>query len=182
MQKLHIAFQNYSVEIEGSDAREIWPAAAFWGSLPDHCPVCKSSLTFEFTTPKTFKYYKLKCTGEVPHCVNLGQRQDGGSLYFDRSKSWERFRPGSDDDSDHAAQDGGPLRENERDQKEKVLSVEQHDLISEIKALHAAGKSEGLAVDRVDLSTLADKSVSQLTGVRNFLRDLISRKALKTAR
>jgi hypothetical protein len=175
MQTLKIIFQNYSVEIEGSDAREIWPAAAFWGSLPDRCPVCKSSLTFEFTTPKTFKYYKLKCTGEFPHCVNLGQRQDGGSLYFDRSKTWEVFRPGSNDDSDHAAQD-------EPAQKEKVLSVEQHDLISEIKSLHAAGKSEGLAVDRVDLSTLADKSVSQLNGVRNFLRDLISRKALKTAR
>jgi hypothetical protein len=113
MQKLTIQLsERMTIEIDGNDAREIWPAAAFWNSLPTICPLCSAELTLEFKTPKTYKYYVLKCTGPTPHSVNLGQKVDGGTLYFDRSKDWEVFRAGQDHESEPAAARGTDLGTN----------------------------------------------------------------------
>lgn len=84
------------IEIAGNDPLEIWPAAAFWLSLPTACPQCNAGLVLEYKTPQSYKYYVLKCTGPLRHAVNLGQKQDDRSLYYDRTKPWEQFRPGLD--------------------------------------------------------------------------------------
>lgn len=89
MQKLTLHTPTYTVEIAAEDERDIFKKAAFWLSLPTDCPVCGSSVVLDYRTPKTFKYYELKCTGTPAHKTNLGQPQDGGTLYLDASKPWE---------------------------------------------------------------------------------------------
>lgn len=95
-QKLKIVLPMFAVEIEGATPNELFPVAAFWLSLPTKCPLCQKPIILDYTTPKTFKYYKLKCTGTPAHCVNLGQKQADSSLYYDARKTWEVFRPGQD--------------------------------------------------------------------------------------
>lgn len=179
MQKIILTLKNYVVELDGNDPRDIWPAAAFWFSLPTECPVCHSPLTFEYTTPKTFKYYKLKCQGPTPHCVNLGQRQDGGSLYYDRSKTWEVFQPGRDDNADQ-----GPSAPEKalQDPANEIVNGDRQALIDRICKQYADAKRRGLAVDRVPIETIQDANETRLRGIANFLDDIISRDDSKPLR
>lgn len=103
MQKITINLPLFSISIDGDSGLDLIPAAAFWLSLPTNCPECAKPLIFDFSTPKGYKYYKLKCTGTPPHCVNLGKKQGDGSLYYDASKHWELFRPGQHIDDAGAA-------------------------------------------------------------------------------
>lgn len=99
-QEIVIVCPLFSVKITGENERDLIRQAAFWLSLPTKCPLCRSTLALDYRTPKTFKYYTLKCNGTTTHCVNLGQAQADGSLYYDDKKAWELFRPG------HAAELG----------------------------------------------------------------------------
>lgn len=77
------------VEIEATDTKAVIEEASFWQSLPRECPVCRSELRFFHFTPQKYVYYGLVCKGETPHKVNFGQHMDGGSLFYDKNKTWE---------------------------------------------------------------------------------------------
>lgn len=99
-QEIVIVCPLFSVKISGENERDLIRQAAFWLSLPTKCPLCKSTLALDYRTPKTFKYYTLKCNGTPAHSVNFGQAQADGSLYYDDKKAWEVFRPGSHSEDD----------------------------------------------------------------------------------
>ena len=100
MQKLTLQTPLFTVEISAEDERDIFKKAAFWLSLPPACPVCGAAVVLDYRTPKTFKYYELKCTGTPAHKTNLGQPQDLSTLYYDKSKPWT--------DSMHQDHERGP--------------------------------------------------------------------------
>jgi hypothetical protein len=175
MQKTIIGILNGSVrvEIDGNDPREIIPALAFWQSLPIECPVCHSSLVFEYTTPQTYKYYKLRCTGTTPHCVNLSQRSnDPAQFYFDRQKTWEIFRPGRPDgDGEELATPAAALPDPaHQNQPDGVRG----SLIAQIRQLHTDAQAKGIYVN-LDLNKIGGQSEQQLQGVKNFLIGMIEK-------
>lgn len=93
-QEILIVCPLFQVKISGENERDLIRQAAFWLSLPTKCPLCQATLALDYRTPKTFKYYTLKCNGSPAHSVNFGQAQADGSLYYDDKKPWEVFRPG----------------------------------------------------------------------------------------
>lgn len=166
-----------SIELTGGDPREFWPAAAFWLSLPTACPLCASALVLEYTTPKTYKYYKLKCTGPTPHAVNLGQKIDDGSLYFDRSKTWETFRPGMNEDDHAAAAESAqaPAHANAPagDKGKLIQTIREQYNACEIRRVKG--------YERVDLNKLGGQSIAELERCSNFLAGLLNGNALPTS-
>ncbi len=166
--------EKIAVEISGDNALDLWPAAAFWSSLPTTCPQCAAALVLEYTTPKTFKYYKLKCTGQTPHAVNLGQKTDDRSLYFDRSKPWEIFRPGMSED-DHAAdretaQAPAHVNEPTGDKGKLIETIREQYNACTIRRANG--------YERVDLNKLGGQSVAELERCSSYLAGLLNGNAL----
>lgn len=159
-----------AVEISGNDPLEIFPAAAFWLSLPTQCPKCQAPLVLEYTTPQTYKYYKLKCTGPTPHAVNLGQKQIDSSLYYDRAKTWETFRAGANEDDQAAATEANnaPAHQNAGGSWRSGTIVGINDLYTRCVALKLT------AAERVKPADLGKYSDEQLSAARDFLKDLIA--------
>lgn len=148
------------VSIDSADPKDLIRAAAFWLSLPDACPVCGSPIGFEYKTPKTFKYYVLKCTGTPAHSCNLGIKQGSEELYFDGRKDWEVWRLGAGDPepaetpannagSDDAA--GGDPAKTRADLLNRAIK-----LIGQCKA---AGIAPGIAAG--DLGKLGDPELAK---------------------
>lgn len=163
-----------AIEISGDDPLQIWPAAAFWLSLPNACPICNASLVLEYTTPQTYKYYKLKCTGPTAHAVNLGQKQDDRSLYFDRSKPWENFRPGTNAE-DHAATNESAQAPAHRN----APNGDKGKLIETIRIQHNACQIRRLkGFERVDVNKLGTQDVNELQRCSNYLAGLLNGDAL----
>lgn len=98
MQKLTITAPTFTVELTADNERDLIKQAAFWQSIPSKCPVCQKPVVFEYTTPQTYKYYKLKCTGDPSHSTNFGVKKEGSDLYYDAGKRWEVFLPGREGD------------------------------------------------------------------------------------
>lgn len=95
MQKLLLKLSDrMSIEIEAETSQDVIRTAAFWQSIPTQCAVCQATLVFDYQTPQTYKYYKLKCTGPTPHTVNLSERTDHSGMYFDNRKTWDTWRAG----------------------------------------------------------------------------------------
>lgn len=85
---------NVTVEITGNSSKEIIQQAAFWGELPDKCPVCSAPLTFSYRDPKGFHYYGMRCLGNVAHETTFGQYQgEGKGLYYKRD--WHEAQIGN---------------------------------------------------------------------------------------
>lgn len=108
-QEIVVVCPLFTVKITGENERDLIKQASFWLSIPTKCPICKATLALDYRTPKTYKYYTLKCNGPVPHAVNFGQKQDDGSLYYDDKKQWEVFRPGSHTDEPGPVTSGSAL-------------------------------------------------------------------------
>jgi len=93
MQKITITLPLFTVEITGEHETDIFRPAALWQSLPVKCPLCGKPLILNYRTPKTYKYYELKCTGTPSHSVNLGESTTDHNLYFDPKKPWTTYQP-----------------------------------------------------------------------------------------
>lgn len=157
------------IEIAGNDPLEIWPAAAFWLSLPTVCPKCNAGLVLEYTTPQTYKYYKLKCTGPEHHAVNLGQKQDDRSLYYDRQKPWEPFRFGQTEDQAAAARESAAAPEHTN-----APNSERGQLISRIQTRFQLCADKGIdGREKVKLDLLGKFTDEQLSKAADYLQKLL---------
>jgi len=103
MQTLTLNIPGGSIRISGDHETEIIKKAAFWQSIPEFCPICKSALRFNYRTPQTFEYYELVCSGSPEHSINFGEKKGTHDLYFDNKKSWKAYNPGRIDDDDDRA-------------------------------------------------------------------------------
>jgi hypothetical protein len=174
MQKITLKLsESMSIEIDGQDAREIWPIAAFWQSLPTQCPVCRSTLSIEYRTPQSYKYYILKCSGTPAHSVNLGQRTDTNQLYFDRSKPWELFGRGGDVHlSDPPA--ATPIDQATGQPVDNSPDSVRGRMIKKIKQLADDLRDRNVPHERPDLGKLGGLSTPELTNLGTYLAERLN--------
>lgn len=165
MQKLIIALSTGArIEIEGDTPQDIIRQAAFWQSLPTNCKVCNADLVFDYATPKTFKYYKLKCTGSTPHTVNLSEKTADHSMYFDRSKPWEVWRAGATEDDAADRNQAADLPEHPN-----APGSPKGELIARVQRLVDSANAGGYAL-RIDVSNLGAKTGAQLEAIEKHIQ------------
>jgi len=70
-----------TLEIEGTDEKEIFRQAAFWQGLPSTCPIDDTPVRFEHRTPQDYEYFMLVSTGRQQYEYKLGQKREDGSLF-----------------------------------------------------------------------------------------------------
>lgn len=171
MQKITFKIGNrINVEVSGETPLDIFPTAAFWLSLPTQCPKCQADLILDYKTPKTFKYYVVRCVGETSHAVNLGQKQLDGSLYYDARKPWELWRPGQteDDAAEHAQADAAPQHANAPD-------GERGKLIKQIHEQKNACQIRGIVeAERVNLNKVGGLTIDELRRCSTWLANLMN--------
>lgn len=167
MEKLTIKLNaRLSVEIAGDKSQDVIRIASFWDSLPGECPLCKSPVRFEYTTPQTYKYYKLKCTGPVPHGVALSERQDGSGMYLDRSKAWEVWRAGHTEDQAAAVRESAATPEHAN-----APESARGKLIARIQRLFKLCAEKGIeSRNKVKLETLGKFTDEQLEKAGDYLQ------------
>lgn len=167
MQKLSIKLSPFqTIDIEAEKSQDIIRVASFWQSLPTTCPKCSAGLVYEYSTPKTFKYYKLKCTGPEPHSVNLSERSDGSGMYFDNRKPWEIWRAGVSDDD--AAEMN---RSDAMADPANAPDTERGQMIAEILRLAAEKKAAGKTVN-LKLDDLGSRQSPGLESMIKYLESL----------
>lgn len=171
MQTLKLSLPLFSIEITGETERDLIRQAAFWLSIPHKCPVCSKPIVLDYATPKTYIYFKLKCTGETPHTVNLGEPVDKNkSLYYDTTKTWEKFRPGRHEDDQASA--SGPLTPDPASRSSSAgenVGTRRNSLIHLINKCKGDGINCGLNpsdVGAMDENTL-DTETTRLTALVN---------------
>jgi hypothetical protein len=97
------------LRIEADDDKELIEKCAFWGALPDACPICGAGVVLSHRQPKGYDYYGMTCQGSPRHEVNFGQHMEGKGLFYKGDSSWqdawtggespsaEDYDPGADD-------------------------------------------------------------------------------------
>lgn len=167
MQKLTIKLSPFqTVEISAETSQDVIRAAAFWQSIPIECPECKSPLVFDYQTPKTFKYYKLKCTGPTAHTTNLSERSDQSGMYYDNRKAWQVWRAGvtEADALESAAADAMADPTN-------APGSERGKLIARVLELAAERVAEGKTVN-LKLDDLGSRQTPGLEAMVSYLEKL----------
>lgn len=108
--------ERMTVEVEDDDVKAMIKEAAFWGDIPDKCPVCGAAIKFTYREPKKiYKYYGVACEGTPSHKVDLGEHLDGGRLYYKQRAPWVSYTNDSSAIHDSDAQEGRePAAEHDR--------------------------------------------------------------------
>lgn len=157
---------NMRIDISGDKSQDIIRTAAFWQSIPTTCPVCNAGLVFDYQTPKTYKYYKLKCTGPTPHTSNLSERMEGGGMYYDNRKEWQVWRVGVSE------ADGLELgRTDAMQTPQNAPGTERGDMIAEILRLVKLRQDEGKQVN-LKLDDLGTRQTEGLAAMIRYLEGL----------
>ncbi len=171
MQKLILKLNDRtSIEIQGDESQDVIRIAAFWQSIPNQCPVCQASLVFEYSTPQIYKYYKLKCTGQTPHTVNLSERTDKTGMYFDNRKPWETWRAGAVEESA-----GNNAANGVADQGSSPVFSERASLIRAVKSVFDDCRDRNIpGYTKVDLNILGRFSDQQLRNAHAYLNNLLN--------
>lgn len=96
MQKMMIRLgPDITIHLEGNDPQELIRQAAFWGSIPKECALCKSALVFFHKTPGDNPYYGFRCLGNESHAINFSETKKEKQMYFDNRKPWQKWGGGS---------------------------------------------------------------------------------------
>jgi hypothetical protein len=186
MQKLTLKLNDrMSISIEGDKAQDLIRNAAFWQSIPDKCGICAASLVFDYQTPQTYKYYKLKCTGPTPHTVNLSERSDHSGMYFDARKPWETWRIGADDAGNNAAAAGvagPPAQATQPPEHPNSPNGERGKLIATVKRNYDDCRDRNIpGFDKVKLQILNRFTDEQLANAAAYLKNLLDNPKPKPA-
>lgn len=85
---IHIGNSPFAIEGElKGGLKGFIEGMSLFADLPKQCPFCKSAdLWPQYRTPKTFKYYSIKCNGCSAE-FKFGEKRDGSGLY---PKGWEK--------------------------------------------------------------------------------------------
>lgn len=127
--------ERMTVEVEDDDVKAMIKEAAFWGDIPDKCPVCGAAIKFTYREPKKiYKYYGVACEGTPSHKVDLGEHLDGGRLYYKQRAPWVSYTNDSSAIHDSDAQEGRePAAEHDRPQEEPfVMPMSDEELTRQI--------------------------------------------------
>ncbi len=173
MQKINFKLNDRtSIEVEAEKSQDVIRILAFWQSIPSECQICKASLVFDYQTPQTYKYYKIKCTGPESHSANLSERQDLSGMYFDRTKTWTVWRTENPAVAEsHAATPTTALTAAEHPNEP---FGDRGKLIQRVKAIFDACRDRNIdARNKVNLDSLGRFSDAQLVNAATYLQMIL---------
>jgi hypothetical protein len=73
-------------ECDAASEKDMFRLAAFFHSIPDDCPICRSPVIFQYRNPGEDEFWGLICKGSPKHEINFSFRRKTEYPYLDDSK------------------------------------------------------------------------------------------------